>query len=90
MRYAYPDMFLSEKIAALFDEELEREQKVGLLYDLLLQNKQEATDFLSEVGHIDVVKLINLFVDRYPIEFLRDWFVELRKIPWKPRMQKWV
>ena len=87
----FPNLTVSEKETKLKTEfsTIKHNEMIGLLGDLLIQNKPNAKEFLKATGGMKLIyPQIGLMLKKFPLDFLVDFFVGPKipfrsDIPWK-------
>ena len=87
----FPDLTVSEKETKLKTQfgSIKHNEMVGLLGDLLIQNKPNAKEFLKATGGMKLIyPQIGQMLKKFPLDFLVDFFVGPKipfrsDIPWK-------
>ena len=87
---------VQEKAHALreHNEMLPHRLRVGYVTDLLLGGpetpKPNVKQFVSRIGGMGpLYKFIAYMLTQFPLDFLVDWFVSLKAVPWKPEVTDW-
>jgi len=88
---SFPALIVQEKASVLreHNEILSHQLRVGYVTDLLLgmpdAPKPNAREFVEAAGGMaPLYKFIAYMLTQLPLDFLVDWFGELKRIPWRP------